>query len=144
MTRHTAYALHADGTPYRHPFASFPHAEAARRYLAGHPEARVHFVPALPAPAPCHPDRWAAGCECLACSFHAQARGLGAWSPYTGHREGCATYDTLDASDCTCGPEYGDEDEGPGGTYADGVDYAWEAEYRAHSSSVTGVYEAQE
>lgn len=48
MARHTAYALHADGTPYRYPFASFPHPEAARRWLAAHPGEAVKFVPALP------------------------------------------------------------------------------------------------
>lgn len=51
MTRHAAYALHATGRPYRHPFATFPHADAARRWLANHPGTPVRFVPPLPATA---------------------------------------------------------------------------------------------
>jgi hypothetical protein len=47
MTRHAAYALYA-GKPTRHPFATFPHADAARRWVASHPDAPVRFVPALP------------------------------------------------------------------------------------------------
>ena len=48
-TRHVAYRLHSTGRPYRHPFASFPHADAARRWLANHPDTPVRFVPPLPA-----------------------------------------------------------------------------------------------
>lgn len=43
MTRHAAY------TPgRRYPFASFPHADAARRWVDAHPDTPVRFVPALP------------------------------------------------------------------------------------------------
>jgi hypothetical protein len=72
MTRHAAYALTSRGYPRRHPFASFP-TDAAIRWLAAHPDTPVRFVPALPA-----------------------------FSGLTGHWTDCATYDTLDASDCTC------------------------------------------
>lgn len=57
-------------------------------------------------------------------------------SRYTGHRFDCPTYSTLDAADCDC-LYSGAEDTEPAHP-----DYAWEAEYRAHSSSITGVYEA--
>ena len=48
MTRHAAYAVRSNGLPARHPFASFPHADAARRWVAAHPDTRVRFVPELP------------------------------------------------------------------------------------------------
>lgn len=47
-TRHQAYRVHHDGTTYRHPFASFPHAEAARRWVANNDDTNVRFVPPLP------------------------------------------------------------------------------------------------
>lgn len=82
MTRHAVYAMTANpnGRVPRYPFASMS-TEAARRYVAAHPEARLRFVPPLP------PE---------------------------------------DVED--------PEDSHP--------DYAWEADYRAHSSSHTGLYEA--
>ena len=47
-TRHAAYAVRPNGRPARHPFASFPHPEAARRWLVAHPGEAVRFVPPLP------------------------------------------------------------------------------------------------
>jgi hypothetical protein len=55
MSRHTAYAVAPSGRVSRHPFASFPHADAARRWVAAHPDMPVRFVPALPAAA-CPPE----------------------------------------------------------------------------------------
>lgn len=52
MTRHAAYAVSSTGRQSRHPFASFPHADAARRWAEAHPSERVRFVPALPEDAP--------------------------------------------------------------------------------------------
>jgi hypothetical protein len=51
MTRHAAYSLRA-GKRTRYPFATFPHADAARRWLEAHPDDAVSFVPALPDPDP--------------------------------------------------------------------------------------------
>jgi len=48
MTRHAAYAVRSNGRPAPHPFASFPHADAARRWVAAHPDEAVRFVPPLP------------------------------------------------------------------------------------------------
>lgn len=48
MTRHAAYAVTSTGRQSRHPFANFPHADAARRWVESHPDTRVRFVPALP------------------------------------------------------------------------------------------------
>jgi hypothetical protein len=47
VTRHAAYSLRA-GKRTRYPFATFPHADAARLWLEAHPDDAVSFVPALP------------------------------------------------------------------------------------------------
>jgi len=49
MTRHAAYKVTRAGRRLRYPFASFPHADAARRWVESHPDAAVAFVPPLPA-----------------------------------------------------------------------------------------------
>lgn len=46
----------------------------------------------------------------------------------------------IDHYGLTCPVDEYDEDEGE--PWEDGIDYAWEAEYHAHSSSITGIYEA--
>lgn len=51
MTRYAAYALRA-GRPTRYPFATFPHAAAALRWVESHPDDAVRFVPPLPEPEP--------------------------------------------------------------------------------------------
>lgn len=56
MSRHTAYAVSPSGRVSRFPFASFPHPEAARAWVAAHPRVSVRFVPALPALHECPPE----------------------------------------------------------------------------------------
>jgi len=46
-TRYAAFAKTGGRRP-RYPFASFPHADAARAWLANHPDKPVTFVPPLP------------------------------------------------------------------------------------------------
>lgn len=156
MTRHTAYTAGR-----RSPFASFPHADAARRWLAAHPDEadRTRFVPPLPvtrdeaeAVAYCgnYPDRDHSACpSSVECGAVTLDDVLGPVSPFTGHRAGCTTYATLDAADCDCAPDDGrpvdaweaealaDDDDHDGGP-----DRAWEDHYRTHSPSITGVWEA--
>lgn len=72
--RHTAYLMTTTGKRRRHPFASFPHAEAARRWMDAHPGERVIFSPPLPDTdhCTCPINGW--------CDVH-QARGAGQNDP---------------------------------------------------------------